>query len=58
MRVVCKPEFTVNAKETNTQGKHTYIVALRSGGLMEDPTYHYSAYQIIRADSESEARRK
>lgn len=45
----------VNVKETNTKGKHAYIVALCCGGLMEDPEIHYEDYQLIRADSAIEA---
>lgn len=56
MRVKIKK--TVDAKQTNTYGKYTYVVALRCGGLMEDPDFHYKDYQIIRADSEDEARKK
>lgn len=37
MKVTYKTEVTVDAKDTNTQGKYTYIVALCCGGLMEDP---------------------
>ena len=55
MKVTYKTEVTVDAKDTDTQGEHTYIVALRCGGLMEDPEIHYHDYQIIRADSRVEA---
>ena len=48
----------IDAKEIDTQGKHAYVVALCCGGLMEDPKIHYEDYQIIRADSADEARRK
>lgn len=48
----------VDAKETNTQGCHAYLVALCCGGLIEDPEIHYHNYQIIRADSEEEAVKK
>ena len=48
----------VEAKETDTQGKYTYLVALCCGGLMEDPEFHYHNYQVIKADSEDEARQK
>lgn len=48
----------VDVRETNTQGSHLYIVALRSGGIMEDPTIRYSDYQLINAESETEAREK
>ena len=58
MRVTYKAEVTVNAKDTDTQGKYTYVVALCCGGLMEDPEFHYHDYQIIRADSKDEAEDK
>ena len=58
MRVTYKAEVTVNAKDTDTQGKHTYVVALCCGGLMEDSEFHYHDYQIIRADSKDEAKDK
>ena len=45
----------VEAIETNTQGAHSYVVALMCGGLMEDPEIRYSDYQVIHADSEKEA---
>ena len=48
----------VDVRETNTQGSHSYIVALMSGGIMEDPTIRYSDYQLINAESETEAREK
>lgn len=35
-----------------------YIVALCIGGIMEDPDFHYSQYQLIRADSEKSARER
>ena len=35
-----------------------YIVALNVGGIMEDPIFHYSQYQLIRADSEKSARER
>lgn len=47
----------VDVKVQNTTGKHAYIVALCCGGVMEDPEIHYRDYQLIRADSEDEARR-
>ena len=48
----------VDAQETNTYGGHAYLVALRCGGLMEDPEIHYADYQIIHADSADEAVQK
>lgn len=48
----------VDVQETNTQGSHSYIVALRSGGIIEDPTIRYSDYQLINAESEKEACQK
>ena len=56
MKINIKTEIDV--KEITTQGKHAYVVALCCGGLMEDPEIHYEDYQIIRADSADEARRK
>ncbi len=55
MKVTYKTEVTVDAKETDTQGVHSYLVALRCGGLMEDPEVYYRDYQVIRADSKDEA---
>ena len=51
-------ETYVEVQETNTQGKHSYVVALLCGGLMEDPELYYEQYQIIHADSEGEALEK
>lgn len=48
----------MNITNTNTQGKYEYLVALKCGGLMEDPEIYYRNYQIIWADSEDEARKK
>lgn len=48
----------VDVADTNTKGAHAYVVALCCGGLMEDPEIHYEDYQIIRADTADEARRK
>lgn len=48
----------VDVKDTSGHGKHAYIVALCVGGLMEDPEIRYEDYQVIRADSASEAERK
>ena len=48
----------VNVADTNTKGEHAYIVAVLCGGVMEDPEFHYEYYQLIRADSADEARRK
>lgn len=58
MRITYKTENTVDAKETNTEGKHTYIVALCCGGIMEDTEIYYRDYQVICADSEYEAKEK
>ena len=51
-------ETYVEVQETDTQGKHSYVVALLCGGVMEDPELYYEQYQIIHADSESEALEK
>lgn len=51
-------EMDVNIKDTDTQGKNTYLVALLCGGVMEDPDFHYEDYQIIHADSTKEAKEK
>ena len=48
----------VEAEETKTQGKYKYLVALCCGGLMESPKIHYSNYQVISADSDTEAVKK
>ena len=58
MKITYTTEVTVDAEDTSTQGNNTYLVALCCGGLMEDPEFHYHKYQIIRADSEDEARNK
>ena len=49
---------TIEAKETDTTGKHKYVVATRCGGLMEDPEIYYINYQIINADTPEEAKLK
>lgn len=51
-------ESYVEVQETDTQGNHSYVVALLCGGVMEDPELYYEQYQIIHADSESEALKK
>ena len=56
MRITKK--IIANAKKTNTQGEHAYVVALRCGGCMENPNISYENFQIIHADSEKEAERK
>ena len=38
--------------------KHTYLVALVTGGLMEDPEIRYEDFQVIHANSAEEAKRK
>ena len=48
----------VDAKETDTKGLHSYVVALVVGGIMEQPEFSYNNYQIIKADSPEEARYK
>ena len=48
----------IDATVTNTQGKNEYGIALLCGGIMEDPYFHHENYQIIRADSEEEAKKK
>lgn len=58
MRITYKNENAIDSKDTDTQGKHTYIVALCCGGVMEDPEFHYHDYQIIHADSKNEAIQK
>ena len=42
-------------KDTDTQGEHTYVVAMACGGVMEDPDIHYENYQLIRANNSREA---
>lgn len=46
------------AKDTNTEGKYAYLVALCVGGIMERPEITYEDPQIIYADSEYEAKNK
>jgi len=58
MNVKVKTEIDMNVKKTDTQGSHAYVVALCCGGVMEGPEFHYHDYQLIRADSEDEARKK
>lgn len=58
MNVKVKVEVDMNVKETDTQGSHAYVVALCYGGVMEDPTLHYDNYQLIRAESKDEAKKK
>lgn len=53
MHFIVKDKYV--CKDTNTQGKNTYIVALLCGGVMEDPDFHHENYQIIRANSSREA---
>ena len=49
----------VDVKVRDTEGKHAYVVALCcGGGVMEDPEFHYHNYQLVRANSADEARRK
>lgn len=56
MKVMIQRE--VHAKDTDTQGKNTYLVATACGGIMEDPEIHYEDYQVIRADNKKEAEEK
>lgn len=53
MKVELLKEFDV--KETDTEGAHSYVVALRCGGIIEDPKIHYHDYQLINAESEDDA---
>ena len=39
MRVKIKRIEEIDAKETNTQGKNAYVVALCCGGVLEDPYF-------------------
>lgn len=48
----------IDAKEMLTEGKHRYLVAQLCGGIMEDPDIYHRNFQIIRADSEIEAKSK
>lgn len=43
------------AKETQTEGNHTYLVGLRCGGIMEMPEFHWKNPQIIRANTRRKA---
>lgn len=48
----------VDVRETDTKGLYSYVVALKCGGIMEDPEIYYTNYQLIKADSEEEAYEK
>ena len=48
----------INIPDTNTTGKHSYVVARACGGVMEDHEIHYEDHQIIHADTEAEAQTK
>ena len=48
----------IPVSEPRTEGKYAYLVATCCGGVMEDPDIHYEDYQVIRADSEYEAKKK
>lgn len=56
MKVTYQKE--IDAEDTNTVGKHSYLVATECGGLMECPEIWYTYYQIIHADSPEEAKKK
>lgn len=58
MRITYKTKNTIDAKDTNTVGKHSYLVATQCGGLMEDPEIWYTDYQIIHADTAKDAKKK
>ena len=58
MKVKFNQVVEVDAVDSRTEGKYEYLVALRCGGLMEDPEIYYKNYQIIRADSMEEAKEK
>lgn len=55
MKITIPCEISVKVRDT--KGKHAYVVAMCCGGIMEDPEIHYENYQLIRADSEDEARK-
>ena len=64
MLVYIRPEWVyyghknpITAQEKISFGEHAYLVALRCGGVMEDPDFHHEFFQIIRADSPEEAER-
>ena len=44
-----------SARTTDTDGKHTYLVAMACGGVMENPDIHYENHQYIKANSAKEA---
>ena len=48
----------IPAKEILSEGENRYLVAQLCGGVMEDPDMYYRNFQIIRADSEIEAKSK
>lgn len=57
-RIAYDPYKAENAKLTDTKGRYVYLVATLIGGVMEHPDFYYENYQIIKADSEYEARKK
>lgn len=58
MRITFIQDSIVEAKVTETEGKHIYVVASSEGGVREMPIFHYYNYQVIRANSVEEAIRK
>ena len=58
MKITYETKNTVDAKDTNTVGKYSYLVATRCGGLMEDPEIWYADYQIIHADTVQDVKKK
>lgn len=58
MRVTFIQDSIIEAKVTETTGRHIYVVASSDGGVWEMPIFHYYNYQIIRANSIEEARKK
>ena len=47
-----------DAKNTDTEGKYSYVVALLTGGVMEMVNWECTDYQIIHADTLEEAQKK
>lgn len=50
--------FHMASEEREDGEEHNYEVAMRCGGIMEDPQIHYENRQIITAKSRKEAKEK
>lgn len=58
MRITFIQDSIVEAKVIESEGRHIYVVASVNGGTREMPIFHYYNYQVIRANSVEEARKK